>query len=69
MDNIKIYAESQNIVLTNQEAAIIYEFIKTYYNDLLEKRTDVFKYLKLKLNPNIYNKAVALYKEYASKYL
>lgn len=68
-ENISNFARTKNIILTDQEAKIIYDFIKTYYNELLEKNIYVFKYLKLKLNPNIYNKAIELYEEYSNKYL
>lgn len=48
---------------------IIYNFIKKYYNDLLEKNITVFKYLKSEVNDEIYIKAFTLYNEYANKYL
>lgn len=48
---------------------IIYNFIKTYSNELLEGKMEVFKYLKPKLRPQIYNKAIELYNEYKIKYL
>ena len=47
---------------------IIYNFIKKYYNDLLEKNITVFKYLKSEVNDEIYIKALTLYNEYANKY-
>ena len=69
INDIKKYAKSKNETLTNQEATIIYNYIKKYYNELLEGDTNSFTILKQNLRKELFNKIALLYNEYASKYI
>ena len=62
--DIKEYALSQNIELTNYELNIIYNFILKYYNDLLNKDDTPLIKLKDHLNKDLYNKIISLYNTY-----
>ena len=68
-EDIKNFAFSKNIVLNDKEVLIIYNFIKKYYLELLDKNTSSFVILKNNLNSDLYNKCIDLYKEYENKYL
>ena len=69
INDIKAYALSKNIILSEKEAKIIYDFIKENYNNLLNKNDNSIELLKNKLNPNLYNKILELYNENKIKYL
>ena len=62
--DIKNYAQSQNIDLTNEEVDIIYNHIKKYYNELLNKDTRSFQVLKKALRKELYQKIIVLYNTY-----
>ena len=65
---IKNYAKKRNILLTNDEAKIIYLYIKNYWQTFYkEDPTELFKELKEKLQPNTYSELIKLYKEYKNK--
>ncbi len=69
LDDIKEFANKKNIIYTNDEAIIIYNFIMYYYNDLLNDNIKVFEHLKNKISPNLYKMLLNLYVEYKNKYL
>lgn len=69
INDIKSYALSKNTTLSDKEAKIIYDFIKTNYNNLLDKDDTSIKQLQNKLNPTLYNKILNLYNENKTKYL
>ena len=69
INDIKAYALSKNTILSDNEAKIIYDFIKENYNNLLDKNDNTIELLKEKLNPNLYKKILELYKENKTKYL
>lgn len=69
IDHIKNYALTNNEVLSNEEATIIYNHIKTYYKDLLEKDTSSFVILEKNIRKDLFNKIIKLYSEMSSKYL
>ena len=69
INDIKSYTLSKNTTLSDKEAKIIYDFIKTNYNNLLDKDDTSIKQLQNKLNPNLYNKILNLYNENKTKYL
>ncbi len=68
INDIKKYALENNEILTDTEASIIYNHIKTYYPELLEKNITSFTTLKQNLRSDLFEKIVLLYNEY-SKYL
>lgn len=67
--NIKDYAKNQKITLKNNEADIIYSFIKNNYKKLYEEKysEDIIKELKCSLSFNTYEKIKTLYKEAKEK--
>ena len=67
--DIENYAKSRNIILSNDEINIIFNFILKYYEDILNKNTEVFKKLKPYINDELYNKIISLYEENKNKYL
>ncbi len=66
--DIKNYADSKKIDLNLEEVMIIYNFIKTYYNELLEKNIEVFSMLEKQVRYDIYVKIIELY-NYYKKYI
>ena len=69
VNDIKKYAFSQNEHITDQEALIIYQYIKKYYPELLEGNTTSFTILKQNLRKDLFDKIMLLYNEYSLKYL
>ena len=67
--HIKNYALSKNECLTNEETLIIYKYIISNYNELLNKNTSSLNNLKQHLRKDLFQKIVQLYNEYAHKYL
>ena len=67
--NIIDYAKNQKITLKNNEADIIFNFIKKNYKKLYEKEysEDLIKELKCSLSFNTYEKIKLLYKEAKEK--
>ena len=68
-EDIKRYALKENIEVTNEEITIIYNFIKTNYQEILNNNEKSFYLLKQKLKPELYNTIISLYNKYKTKYL
>ena len=64
LDDIKSFADKEQIPYTNDEAIIVYNFIKYYYNDLLNENIKVFEQIKNKISPNLYKRLLNLYVDY-----
>ena len=67
--DLERFANDYHLNYSQDELLIIYNFIKYYYNDLLEKNIKVFENIKNKINPNLYKKLLNLYIEYKKRYL
>ncbi len=67
-NHIKKYSSSINYILTEEEVSMIYQFIRNYYEELLEDESTIYK-LKGQVRDDLYNKIVELYKENKAKYL
>ncbi|MBR5370003.1 MAG: hypothetical protein IK137_01720 [Bacilli bacterium] len=65
--HIKNYASNKNIFITNQEVNIIHNFIKTYYNELLEDES-ILNELKPLIREDLYKEVLKEYKENKVKY-
>ena len=65
--HIKNYANNKNISITNQEVNIIHNFIKTYYNELLEDDSILLE-LKPLIREDLYKEVLKEYKENKVKY-
>lgn len=63
------YAKKTNIILTDSEVNILYQFIMKNYVEILEGNETSFIELKRKLNPNLYEQLLNLYNENKNKYL
>ena len=69
LDDVKRFADKENIIYTDDEAITVYNFIKYYYNDLLDENIKVFEEIRDKISPNLYKQLLNLYIEYKQKYL
>lgn len=69
LDDIKRFADKENITYTDDEAIIVYNFIMYYYNDLLDENIKVFEHIKNKISPILYKRLLNLYIDYKQKYL
>ena len=68
INDIKNYADKNNIIYTNKELLIVYDFIKEYHIDILNNNTEVFNILKNKISNNLYSNLLDLYNTY-KKYI
>lgn len=69
LDDIKRFADKENITYTDDEAIIVYNFIMYYYNDLLDENIKAFEHIKNKISPILYKRLLNLYIDYKQKYL
>lgn len=69
VNDLKRYADNNNIVYTDDEAVIVYNFIMYHYNDLLNEDIKVFENIKNKISNNLYKQLLNLYIENKQKYL
>ena len=65
--HIKNYVSNKNIFITNEEVNIIHNFIKCYYNELLESDSILLE-LKPLIREDLYNEVLREYKENKVKY-
>lgn len=69
INDIKSFANKENVSLSDSESKIIYDHIKNDYNELLYGEKDkIFNQLKKEINNSLYLKIVDLYDEYYNKY-
>ena len=68
-NDIKMYAQKNNIEVNNQEVQIIYNYIKKYYLEILNNNESCFLKLKKEIRPDLYNIIMKLYQENKQKYL
>ncbi len=67
-DHIINYAKNNEIIVSNNEVDIIYDYIKKYWRKFYyENPKDLFDELKSKLSPNTYNKLIQIYTEAKEK--
>ena len=69
IDDIKRYAQKNNIYITNSEAIIIYNFIKENYLEVLNGHDEKIFALKSILRKDLYDTIIKLYIENKTKYL
>lgn len=62
------YAKANNIIITDDEAIIIYKFIMNNYNGLLNDNDTIYK-LKPIIREDLFNKVLYIYKENKAKYI
>ena len=67
--DLEKFAIEYKLQYTQDELLIIYNFIKYYYNDLLNNNIKVFENIKNKINPILYKKLLDLYIDYKKRYL
>lgn len=67
--DLEEFAKKNNLVYTNDELLVVYQFIKYHYNDLLDENIKVFEEIRDKLSPTLYKKLLSLYIDYKQKYL
>ena len=65
--HIKNYEDNKNISITDQEVNIKHNFIKAYYNELLDNDSILLE-LKPLIREDLYNKILNEYKENKAKY-
>ena len=64
IDDIKTYAKNKGCVVKEEECKIIYKYIKTYYEELLNKDDSCFNKLKDEINTDLYKSIKNLYDKY-----
>ena len=70
VDDIKKYAKTKNIIISDNDAFILFTYAKNHYEDFLNGNDDLLiKDLKEKLSPNTFKECYKLYLEYKIKYL
>ncbi len=69
IEDIKKFAKQKNILISDSDSLILYNYIKNHYMDFLEKEDILIRELKNKLSPNTFKEAYKLYLEYKIKYL
>lgn len=68
INDIYTFANYKNISITNNEANIIYNYIKKYWMIFYkENPTKLFNELKTQLSSNTYDNLIQLYIEYKNK--
>ena len=65
--HIKDYAKSKNIMITDEEAIILCDFIKENYHYLMEDNSTILK-LKNVIRDDLYKQVFTLYQENKTKY-
>ena len=68
-EDIKNFAIKNKMPISDNEALIIYNFIKKYYNEVLNKNDQIFLLLKDKVRSQVYNNIIDLYNKNKTKYL
>ena len=64
-EDIIAYLNKENIKVSNIDIEVIYEYIKKYFMIFYKGEPNyLFKELKDKLSPIVYDKALELYKKY-----
>lgn len=67
--DLEKFAKKNNINYTNDELIVVYNFILSNYNELLEENINVFLKIRDKISPSLYKRLLNLYIEYKQKYL
>lgn len=68
MDDLRKFARINGINYTEEEVAIVYDFIMKNYEELLNENIRVFEKIKNKISPTLYKSLLNLYIEYKQKY-
>ena len=68
INHIKEYAKIEHIMINDEEASILHQFIMENYLSLLEDNTTIFQ-LKGLIREDLYNTIYNLYQENKTKYL
>lgn len=70
VNDIKKYAKTKNILISDNDALILYTYAKNHYEDFLNGNDEyLIKELKEKLSPDVFKATYKLYLEYKIKYL
>ena len=70
VEDIKSFAKTKNISLSDTDAIILYSYAKKYYQEILNGNDKkIIQELKEKLSTNTFKDAYKLYLEYKIKYL
>ena len=63
-EDIYNYGIKENIILTDNEIDIIYDYINNRYNDIIDNPNNILLEIKDRLNIKTYNKLLELYDKY-----
>lgn len=66
-EDIKSFAEQNQVSLTEEEVNIIYEVIKNHWRELLYNPQPIFDKLKNQVSSNTYQKIIYFYDLYSKK--
>lgn len=64
IEHIKDFADKNNIPYSDEEANLIFYYIKNYYNDILNGDINIFEEIKNKISPSLYDYLFELYLKY-----
>ena len=63
-EDIYNYGIKENLILTNNEIDIIYDYINNRYDDIIDNPENILLEIKDKINIKTYNKLLELYDRY-----
>ena len=69
LDDVKKFADTNNIKYSEEEALIVYNFIRKNYLELLDENINVFLEIKNEISTDLYKTLLNLYIDYKQKYL
>ena len=64
MNDLEKFAQKNHIEYSQYDLIIIYNFIMNNYNELLERKKNLFNKIKDKINSKLYDEIIRLYKYY-----
>lgn len=68
MQDVKNFANSNNVILNQEQLIYVYDLIKNNWEQILNNDTYVLVKLKQEFDSNTYKKIEKLYYEYKAKY-
>ena len=67
--DMEAFAKNHNIIYTDEELSIVYQFLQDHFEELLNGDEDSFHVLSEKISPILYENLFQLYQKYYNVYL
>lgn len=64
INDVKTYIKNKNYEVSEHDVNIIYNYIKEYCDDILDKKDGCMNKLKEQINPTTFNQLMDLYNKY-----